>query len=473
VILLVGAFDPLDEQEAQRVGADGVLKKPFVPPDPLISMVKSALTRAGISIGPPPAAEKPPEAARKGTPEWLKPATASKLAALASDKTPEPEEETADVPEEFPTQPQQLKIASGQGPVAFGSLLGTQEEEEIATTAHSPLADDLKWGAHGEAEEEEHEDEDSSHAGWRPGGLEEAAEKVAVPSKSVPDWRDEAFHGSSPATNIPVPPWQTSTTKAPAVASVEAVAVTTIEAKPAPSPTPFSSDAWASAMATGIEAKLAGASEAVQKEPEIKVEAPAAAENHQQATPGNSWFSANATPWEAEARKASQLASAWDAPVADVPAPQAEVAQEEPAPEVPSPAPEDEPEPQTEPPDVLPTEDSHAPEARAAVMQMPPGPVAHKADVNETQEVPVYKEEAPSWHAPAPVQEAPVEEPLAPVAVAQAAVAAPEAKQPDMEELIARVLAKMNPEVIHRVTQEILRPVIEALVKEELNSKKS
>src|ERR1051325_4225739 len=51
VILLVGAFDPLDEQEAQRVGADGVLKKPFVPPDPLISMVKSALTRAGVVLG--------------------------------------------------------------------------------------------------------------------------------------------------------------------------------------------------------------------------------------------------------------------------------------------------------------------------------------------------------------------------------------------------------------------------------------
>src|SRR5580698_6771069 len=49
VILLVGAFDPLDEQEAQRVGADGVLKKPFVPPDPLISMVKSALVRAGVA----------------------------------------------------------------------------------------------------------------------------------------------------------------------------------------------------------------------------------------------------------------------------------------------------------------------------------------------------------------------------------------------------------------------------------------
>src|ERR1700691_3861100 len=45
VVLLVGAFDPLDEREAQRVGADGILKKPFVPPDPLITMVKTLLDR--------------------------------------------------------------------------------------------------------------------------------------------------------------------------------------------------------------------------------------------------------------------------------------------------------------------------------------------------------------------------------------------------------------------------------------------
>lgn len=43
VILLVGAFDPLDEKEAQRVGANGVLKKPFVPPDPLVDLVNSLL----------------------------------------------------------------------------------------------------------------------------------------------------------------------------------------------------------------------------------------------------------------------------------------------------------------------------------------------------------------------------------------------------------------------------------------------
>ncbi len=45
VILLVGAFDPFDEKEARRVGADGVLKKPFVPPDPLIAMVMATLEK--------------------------------------------------------------------------------------------------------------------------------------------------------------------------------------------------------------------------------------------------------------------------------------------------------------------------------------------------------------------------------------------------------------------------------------------
>src|SRR6202163_2970163 len=67
VILLVGAFDPLDEQEAQRVGADGVLKKPFVPPDPLIAMVKSALQRAGVAHGNASAAKAQEPEVLKGS----------------------------------------------------------------------------------------------------------------------------------------------------------------------------------------------------------------------------------------------------------------------------------------------------------------------------------------------------------------------------------------------------------------------
>ncbi|MHB8539359.1 MAG: response regulator [Candidatus Acidiferrales bacterium] len=66
VILLVGAFDPLDEKEARRVGADGVLKKPFVPPDPLIAMVTSLLPK----IVPP--AEQPAPAAKQEIPAAIK-----------------------------------------------------------------------------------------------------------------------------------------------------------------------------------------------------------------------------------------------------------------------------------------------------------------------------------------------------------------------------------------------------------------
>jgi hypothetical protein len=53
------------------------------------------------------------------------------------------------------------------------------------------------------------------------------------------------------------------------------------------------------------------------------------------------------------------------------------------------------------------------------------------------------------------------------------AAPAPEPKQLDIEALVARVLEKMSPDVMQKVTHEILRPVIEALVKEELNSHKS
>ncbi len=491
VILLVGAFDPLDEQEALRVGADGVLKKPFVPPDPLISMVKSALTRAGIAVGPPPPVEKAPEPPRKSAPEWRKPAAAAKLASLSEAKGAEPEEETADVPEEFPTMPQQLKIAAGQGPVAFGSMLDTKEEEDEAslqTTAHSPLADDRKWGEHGEEEEEEHEEEESSpHARWRPGGLDEALEKVAVPSivpsvtpgGDIPDWRDAAFHGSSPAKSIPPPPRKTGGAKAPVMeaATVEGVAVSTLETKPAESPVPFSGDGWAAAMAAGVEEKLKREREgktAKEEVAEVHAEVAAAAEAVKEEAPGSNWFSATSSPWETEARKASQLAATWDTP-----------AVEEPVAEAAASAVEAEPEAVTAVSHYA-AEEIHKVEAAElpqtpkwasawetapAVKETNAAPVVHENNPNETQDVPVYQAAEPEWHAPAPVE---VEAPVAAAPIeAVAPVAVPEAKQPNMDELVARVLAKMNPDMLQRVTHEILRPVIEALVKDELNNHKS
>jgi CheY-like chemotaxis protein len=68
VVLLVGAFDPLDEREAQRVGADGILKKPFVPPDPLLTMVKTLLDRSmGDRLVTVPASKPTVSVATKST----------------------------------------------------------------------------------------------------------------------------------------------------------------------------------------------------------------------------------------------------------------------------------------------------------------------------------------------------------------------------------------------------------------------
>ena len=67
VVLLLGAFDPLDENEAKRVGADGVLKKPFVPPDPMIALVKALLEKSAperlvpVGVGAGPALHAAPE----------------------------------------------------------------------------------------------------------------------------------------------------------------------------------------------------------------------------------------------------------------------------------------------------------------------------------------------------------------------------------------------------------------------------
>src|SRR5256886_342192 len=118
VILLVGAFDPLDEQEAQRVGADGVLKKPFVPPDPLISMVKSALLRASTgqvaALSEKVAAPPPIAAPAHNVPT---------VAALPKESGPGQEVEA--FVEDIPTRPARVKIDAAAQPLAFGSLLET------------------------------------------------------------------------------------------------------------------------------------------------------------------------------------------------------------------------------------------------------------------------------------------------------------------------------------------------------------
>ena len=518
VILLVGAFDPLDEQEAQRVGADGVLKKPFVPPDPLISMVKSALTRAGVPIGPPPSAEKEkPAAPGRTAADILSGGVTPKLPALGGEKLPEASPEPI---EEFPAPPAQVKIPEGQGPLAFGNLLDSTGTEEEAVFSSKPMINigNEKWEEEGSdvPEEEEEAEEELTH-GWRPGGIDDELERTAADSKSVPDWRDEAFHGSSPAQNQASPHWTPAKEKTELVEAAEsqAVAVSTLESKPADSP--FTSDAWAAAMAAGVEEKLADvetkkpevvapgpeplpsvASESKVEEfpknvsavPERAAEPTSAVEETKSTGHGN-WAPVTETPWEAEAKRASMLASTWDAPAA--PAPSPDDTQEVPAYSA----------------------EQHSVDTPATVEKAGSSAysghfeVEHEATTVENAAQPetagepasegaVPKSWENAWEAPAaaevhethpeaqpapeveqaieqPVVEAPVEhhERATPEPAPHAeSVAASVAEAPNMDELVARVLGKMSPEVLQKVTQEILKPVIEAIVRDELNAKK-
>jgi CheY-like chemotaxis protein len=491
VILLVGAFDPLDEQEAQRVGADGVLKKPFVPPDPLISMVKSALTRAGVSLGPVAPPEKPP-APQRSTADILSGNVGSKIAALAPERLPEVAPEPV---EEFAAPPrEQVKIAAGQEPVAFGNLLQTPEEEDVAVFSSKPMieiAKNKEWDEETKDVPEEEEEEEAPQSGWRPGGLDEL-EHAGKSTQSTPDWRDQAFHGNSPARRNGAEPWSPAHehSKLVEAAETKAVAVTTLDAKPAGAPTPFSGDAWAAAMAAGVEEKIKQHAEPVVAEPEPVAASEAAHEGSAVELPGTvgeslsaqeaveashveegkatepaNWAPVPESSWEAEAKRASMLASTWDAPAHSVPSEETQevsaYSAEQPEVHAAAHATEEtssysghyEPEPIA--PEPTPLIDTSA---EVAVEATP------SSNWGNAWETPVAAMD-PAAEAVQPTIEAPQAEPSS---------ATPEtAAQPDMDELVARVLGKMNPEVLQRVTREILKPVIEAIVRDELDSKKS
>jgi CheY-like chemotaxis protein len=134
VILLVGAFDPLDEKEARRVGADGVLKKPFVPPDPLIAMVMSALEKNPKVVAELAKAKEAKEAA--ATLAAL-PAVAMENPAMAEPK-PLPE-----FPEPSPEEAAMI-YGFGKGVRAIDSDESTEDDEDAAQSKNSKSSQTLK-----------------------------------------------------------------------------------------------------------------------------------------------------------------------------------------------------------------------------------------------------------------------------------------------------------------------------------------
>jgi len=427
VILLVGAFDPLDEQEAQRVGADGVLKKPFVPPDPLISMVKSALARAGASTAGQPAAETAPSSRDLPAPV---------LATVPAAHAEEPAETLA--PSFSSSGQRTVSIPEGAQPVAFGNLLRTpapaaQEESEGEASAsylvdrHPNLDEGRSWNATGtqEATEQDEEEEESS-TGWR----READElEDRIPAGGHRDWQDAAFSAKENAESAKVKEATDSPVGEHVASSTPAIEGTS----------PGTS--WqASAPTTEAPRTPPGASGG----PEISAQHETPAESIPNDTPvsapaesrpggGASWYSVSSTPWDTEAAKASRTADPWNV------APPAVKEATPPAP----------------------VEESHVEPSPASPASEPPVPTS--AEIAQSVVERTLLE----------AQAQPAQESAAIAAASQEPAAAPEgAPAPDMEALVKKVLEKMSPDMLQNMTRELLKPMVEAIVRGELESKK-
>jgi len=467
VILLVGAFDPLDEQEAQRVGADGVLKKPFVPPDPLISMVKSALQRAS-------AARTTGVTEKAAAPVMAGGASSAPTVNLPPTMLAMPKEEApvASFVEEIPPKPETLKIDSGGKPLAFGSLLETpaaEPDDAVYAAPPNPELADRDWST--EEQDVEEEEEESASSTWRrDGGSEdlaaEPAGKAGAEKASARAKRRESWTPTREKTQDLLE---------------EATAPEIVVAPPKPSvryeaPAPQNSWAAPKAEPPAVESKKI---EEVPAPTKIEIPSPVvasapetAAQETAKPSGGNSWFSATSSPWEAEAQKANQLASAWDAPPAPVASSASETVVEEPA----------QPEAaqlEAEQPEAAPTYDFISEAPSEEPVHYVPEPelvqnevVAHNplpdliSDGSISPET-VENIRQSTTYALESVTKSAVEKP------AEASTKTAEAPQQDMDALVANVLAKMSPEMLRAVTREILKPVVAAMIRDEINAKKS
>jgi len=507
VILLVGAFDPLDEHEAQRVGADGVLKKPFVPPEPLISMVKSALSRSAGGSGRPrpiPMPKRP--VARPGGANIpnveATPATPAGFETGTSEAGPTQDELG------IPPRPDSVSFNEGETPpLAFGNLLETNAtntapaeaqpsaEEYVAPAQHPALLEARKWSNKPAAEEESEEEEPKES--WRREGEESIA--AADSLGSVKDWRD----------------FEEPAKPAPAHADVEPVEeesrASTSSSLAHESPPEISEDHHAGGNSNATEAESFFASQAENTVQEEAHEPVAAEENAEapenlpeQSKAYESVFTPESYPglfveekpptrlsleddsadapsafaeistdtkerdyvpvaseaaapasnlWEEQVRQAAKsVAASWPSEHSDeeFDAPSAEHAKPFQAGPVPAETPAT----------------SHADFQIRAV---------HEEEGLEEWEI----EDTPAGevHTPVEVSPEPPARAVAPGAVPQTdeplalAAAIPPAAV-DIEAVVAKVLERLDPSIFQSVTQQLLKPVVEAIVRSELEKKR-
>jgi CheY-like chemotaxis protein len=492
VILLVGAFDPLDEQEAQRVGADGVLKKPFVPPDPLISMVKSALQRASTAqamasadkgnaaamIGGPATSGRPVTAGgavigggQSGSPNATVVIAAPTI--LVAPKE-EPTIESESFVDEIPAKPETLNIESAGKPLAFGNLMEPPAAEDDAAyvAGPSPELADRDWNS-AEEEDEEEEEEESASSSWRrdgggedftPDSVNETATEKAARGKRRESWTPTREKAQDLLEEAAAPEILPSVPPPPPIVVPEATVPQNSWGMPKQVEPEF---VESKPMELPVAAEIETAPPAIASVPEMVLPEPAKPKE------GNSWFSTSSSPWEAEAQKANQMASTWDAPAAPAASAGSELVVEEPqiveAPQVVeqaqaeesvsydfvSEAPSDEPVHYVADPGLVGNE----------VVAHNPLPDLISDGSISPETVETIRQET-SYALESVTEDVP-EKP------AETSAKIAETSQQDMDALVANVLAKMSPEMLQAVTREILKPVVAAMIRDEINAKKS
>jgi CheY-like chemotaxis protein len=428
VVLLAGAFDPFDEPEARRVGADGVLKKPFVPAEPLVSLVKELLAKSSAPVLVPVAVQ----------------AEASAPAREISAPSPVPVQTPFEIPtpvevEEEPsfkgfTLPDdQLAASDREGASAFSSVIEAAPE----TDAEEPLIANTEPGFHSETAQQERSDEFGNSESWSPivPSLDHVEEAIpdaieSEPTTSLRDsfgkaWTIEPPIATRPEEETIVEPLDRFAAMHYAPPAIEQSKSELITEEP-PATEGTDHDEFSHTVISRED-----------WEPDV----PAAPAPHEEVLESEPAVS---TPWQISTVHETDL---------------------EELPQHPAPAQESfsTGEPEAEP--------EHAP-VPFDFSKFEIAPVSHRepesfAEIEEVRP-PASEEVAPEsdaveFESPAQAESVGITESYP--------VAAPAPMDPRMiEEIVSRVIDRMQPQLMEIINREILKPVVESLVRRQLDS---
>lgn len=430
VILLVGAFDPLDEKEARRVGANGVLKKPFVPPEPLIAMVNSLLGKAESPVEEAPA---PVE--------------------VAAPAPPPPPVAPAPPVREFATSSEETDSDAGNEAVlAFGDPVATpstknrdvEEEEDDSEPAS-------EWARRRATMDYEIDSTDSANMVEKLAAESTASDAEILASRkhlpfggaNVPEALSEAVPEPSPvkwphsvAPEMAAPEAPTAESEHALIAE-EATAPTAIES-PAASP-------WANMLPPEPELER-------DQEPPLQATAIDEAPPQETVVPQSQ---ETAVPWSADPSPTEPAAHSDDAvrEVASAAWPPPQIAQEREAQFV-----ERQAAPPEEPrePEIAPSFSEKHPVWQETVEKMSEGPLA-------LPEVIIHAEDKEPESVPA--------EPVALEASADETSSKPQVDQATVDDMVAKVLSKLEPQLHQALANGVLRPLVEELLSQERGKK--